>query len=98
MAEHWMDDENYEIELKRLKESGGLDKVAKLIKSQADVWIKRSSGAWQKGKTWVTEHDGLMVGVKWYDEKRGKVLGKYVNTADFLQWQEKDHGERELIK
>jgi hypothetical protein len=83
----------YLTELEQLKESGDIDKVQEMIKNNDDAWIKRSGGDWQKGKAFELGHDGLVTGVKWYDEKRRKELGKHVDTVDFVKWQDEDHGE-----
>ncbi len=84
---------DYAVQLEYLKESGAIDRVAEMIRSEADVWIKRSSGAWERGKAYELGHGGLSTGVKWHDEERGRQLWKNIPTTDFLKWQEEDHGE-----
>jgi len=87
------DDEKpqYLIDLEELQDTGGLERVANLIETKADVWIKRSNGEWQFGKVWEMGHAGLSVGLEWFDEAKQKIVGKHVATKVFLQWQDEQH-------
>ena len=73
-------------EFDALKESGDLQKIDKLEKSNADVWIKRTSGDWQVGK--IAFLVGRNLKVEWFDEKKGKRQEKFVDVSDFLAWQD----------
>jgi len=76
--------------MEELKRTGGIEKLSELIKNDEDVWIKRSSGAWQKGKVEELGHRGLSAKVSWHDEVKDKKVGKHVETVDFLKWQEEN--------
>lgn len=84
--------------------------ISKMIKSREDIWIKRSSGNWQKGKAidmW-NQHGELYVIVGWYDPEKGLgrgvikdaglSLGKKVKAADFIKWQELAKKETKIKK
>lgn len=80
-------------ELDRLRKNGELTKVQKLFEDGTDIWIRRSSGTWQKGRIWEIGGGGFSVGVKWYDKEKGKELCKDTSIFKFLEWQEGNHEE-----
>jgi hypothetical protein len=84
---------DYLTELARLKESGGLDKIIGWIESGTKVWIKRTSGKWQKVEPVETGHGGLTVLVIWDDpDEQRSGLRKLVRSVDLLKWQEEAPG------
>lgn len=84
----------YVLTLERLRDDGSFEKLDEMIQNKTEVWIKRSSGKWQKGNIVSLGHGGLSVEVIWpHPDKPGKFKGKNVETVDFLQWQKEDHDE-----
>ncbi len=52
-----------------LQKSGAIDKVQKMISSEEEVWIKRTSGKWQKAKLDKFGPDRTVVAVWPHDNK-----------------------------
>ena len=97
---------DYLKELDELEASGALKKVEKMIRDKEEVWVKRSSGAWQKGRVFDMGHGGLSVVVEFDDpnmrpsRRKGNLFNaqKLVRTSEFLQWQEEGGKGGEVIQ
>lgn len=86
----------YLLDMKVLQEHGGNEKIAELVENQADVWIKRSSGAWQKAKAIDVTHGGRSVTVQWENpDHPEKPFEKRVRAVEFLHWQNEAPKENE---
>ncbi len=79
------DADEYAARWEQIQKSGALDRVRDLEKNNADVWVKRTSGEWQKGK--IVDIPGTRVVVEFVDTD-GKKKGKAVDTKEFLKWQD----------
>lgn len=86
---------DYLKELQGLRDSGGIDKVSGWIREKKEVWVRRSSGAWQKATVYELGHAGLSSGVSWPKPGGGptEVLAKHVDTVDLLRWQDEAAAE-----
>ncbi|HRH23322.1 MAG TPA: hypothetical protein PK295_01680 [Candidatus Magasanikbacteria bacterium] len=79
------DADDYNKRWEQIQKSGAWDRVRDLEKNNADVWVKRTSGEWQKGK--IVDIPGTRVVVEFVDTD-GKKKGKAVRTEEFLKWQD----------
>ncbi len=70
-----------------LERNGSIGKLLELMRDNSDVYIKRTSGAWQKAKILPTADTLLLVTVIWSDET-GRELEKKVTLEDLLKWQD----------
>lgn len=66
--------------------------VRKLIAEKRPIWIKRSSGRYQKGLVTAITPDGDIVTVEWTDPGTSDQLIKQAYLKNFIEWQKHKEG------
>ena len=73
--------------LRSVPDEGDLAIISACIENEMEVWIKRTSGEWSRGRAVRLVGGGTLVLVRFYDDKRpDELLQKTVLATDFLEW------------